>query len=50
MTQLAIAILNWNGKHFLERFLPTLLANCNNDTEVVIIDNASEDDSVAFSR
>lgn len=48
MTQLAIAILNWNGKHFLERFLPTLLANCNNDTEVVIIDNASEDDSVAF--
>lgn len=48
MKQLAIVILNWNGKHFLEKFLPTLLANCNEDSEVVIVDNASSDDSVAF--
>lgn len=48
MTQLAIAILNWNGRKFLEQFLPTLLANCNEDSEVVIIDNASTDDSVSF--
>lgn len=48
MKQLAIVILNWNGRHFLEKFLPTLLANCNEDSEVVIIDNASSDDSVAF--
>ena len=48
MTQLAIVILNWNGRHFLEKFLPTLLANYNSDSEVVIVDNASTDDSVAF--
>lgn len=48
MTQLAIAILNWNGRNFLEKFLPTLLANCGENSEVIIIDNASTDDSVAF--
>ena len=25
MTKLSIVILNWNGKRYLERFMPTLL-------------------------
>lgn len=48
MIKLAIAILNWNGKHYLEQFLPTLIASCPGYAEVVIIDNASTDDSLAF--
>ncbi len=48
MTKLAIAILNWNGKAYLEQFLPALIASCPDYAEVVIIDNASTDDSLAF--
>lgn len=44
---LAIVILNWNGKHFLEKFLPSVLANAEN-AEIIVADNASTDDSVAF--
>lgn len=50
MKKLAIVILNWNGKHFLEQFLPTLCASCPYYAEVVIVDNASTDDSIAFLK
>lgn len=45
----AIAILNWNGKHWLEKFLPNVLEFSDN-AQVYIIDNASTDDSVAFTE
>lgn len=45
--KIAIAILNWNGKSWLEKFLPNVLAN-SQSTEVYVIDNASTDDSVAY--
>ncbi|MBR3551401.1 MAG: glycosyltransferase family 2 protein [Bacteroidales bacterium] len=48
MTKLAVVILNWNGKKFLERFLPTLLRTLPDYAEAVVCDNASGDDSVAF--
>ena len=48
MTKLAIVILNWNGKKFLEQFLPTLIAHTPSWAEIIIADNASTDDSVAF--
>ncbi|MBU8881719.1 glycosyltransferase family 2 protein [Kaistella sp. DKR-2] len=44
---LAIAILNWNGKSWLEKFLPTVNAHSEN-AEIYVIDNASTDDSVQF--
>ncbi len=50
MTQkLAIVILNWNGRHFLERFLPGVMkySDCE-EVRVVIADNASTDDSLAW--
>lgn len=50
MKKLAIVILNWNGKRFLEQFLHTLCASCPDYAEVVIVDNASTDDSVAFLK
>jgi GT2 family glycosyltransferase len=46
--RVAVVILNWNGKKFLERFLPSLLANSSKDAEVIVADNASTDDSVNF--
>ena len=45
---IAIAILNWNGKHFLETLLPALQHLTYPDYSVYIIDNKSADDSVAF--
>ena len=45
--KLAIAILNWNGKTWLEKFLPTVITH-SADAEIYVIDNASSDDSVAY--
>ena len=43
----AIAILNWNGKHWLEKFLPNVV-EFSNEAQIYIIDNASTDDTVCF--
>lgn len=45
--RLAIAILNWNGKSWLEKFLPTVLAH-SPQAKLYVIDNASTDNSVAY--
>ena len=50
MSKLAVVILNWNGKNFLERFLPKLLQTLPDYAEAVVCDNASGDDSVAFLK
>lgn len=47
--KLAIVILNWNGKGFLEQFLPSVV-NHADGAEIWIIDNASTDDSVSFIK
>lgn len=44
----AIVILNWNGKKHLAQFLPSVLATSYARHEVIVADNASTDDSVAF--
>ncbi len=46
---IAIALLNWNGKKWLEKFLPLLLDYSEN-ARFYLIDNRSEDGSVAFVR
>ncbi|MGZ5197828.1 MAG: glycosyltransferase family 2 protein [Kaistella sp.] len=46
---LAIAILNWNGKTWLEKFLPNVIMHAEN-ASVYVIDNASTDDSVDFLK
>jgi GT2 family glycosyltransferase len=43
-----VVILNWNGKKFLERFLPSLLSTHYDNMEVVVADNGSTDDSIPF--
>jgi GT2 family glycosyltransferase len=48
--RVAVVILNWNGKKFLEQFLPLVVAHTGNEAEVVVADNASTDDSVEFVK
>ena len=50
MAKLAVVILNWNGRKYLEQFLPTLLKTLPDYAEAVVCDNASTDDSVAFMQ
>ena len=44
--KVAVAILNYNGKHWLEKFLPKVLEHSGSHARVYVIDNASTDDSV----
>lgn len=45
----AVVILNWNGRNFLEKFLPTVVAH-SSSAEVVVADNGSTDRSLDFLR
>ena len=45
----AVVVLNWNGKDWLAKFLPTLVKH-SPDATVFVVDNASADDSVEFAR
>ena len=49
MAKTAVVILNWNGRKFLEQFLPSVVAHTTS-AEVIIADNASTDDSVSWLR
>lgn len=49
MKKIAVVILNYNGKHYLEKFLPSVCAY-STEAEVIIADNASTDDSIAFLK
>ncbi|MEZ4827051.1 MAG: glycosyltransferase family 2 protein [Bacteroidia bacterium] len=48
MTPVTVVILNWNGKAWLEKFLPSVVASQYPDLEILVVDNASTDDSVVF--
>jgi GT2 family glycosyltransferase len=47
---IAIVILNFNGRHHLEQYLPSVMASTCATMEVIVADNASTDDSVSFLR
>ncbi len=44
----AVVILNWNGKSFLEKFLPSVMESTYKNLNVIVADNASDDDSIDF--
>jgi len=49
MNKVSIVILNWNGKVYLERFLPFLIRYTTlPGAEIVVADNGSTDDSLEF--
>jgi GT2 family glycosyltransferase len=44
----SVVILNWNGRKFLEQFLPSVLASTYSNKKIIVADNASTDDSIIF--
>jgi GT2 family glycosyltransferase len=52
-TKTAVVILNWNGRHFLEKFLEkvsnSISASNILNTKIIVADNASTDDSVEWA-
>ncbi len=49
--KVAVVILNWNGKHLLEQFIPVLLKNTPEHlANFIVADNASTDGSIPFLR
>jgi GT2 family glycosyltransferase len=46
----AIVILNWNGRKYLEQFLPSVVATSYAAAQVIVADNGSSDDSISFLR
>jgi len=46
--KVAVVILNWNNKYFLEKFLPSVYNSHYENIEFIIGDNASTDDSIQF--
>lgn len=49
-SKVAVVILNWNGKYFLEKFLPSVYNSTYPNIEFILGDNASTDDSIAFVK
>ena len=44
-----VVILNWNGRQHLERFLGSVVSRTPRDIRIIVADNGSTDDSVAFT-
>ena len=48
MKRTAVVILNWNGRQHLEQFLPSVVAHTPQQVRIIVADNGSTDNSVAF--
>jgi GT2 family glycosyltransferase len=48
MEKVSIIIANYNGKHFLEVSIPSVLRSTYTDFELIVCDDASTDDSVEY--
>lgn len=48
MLKVAVVILNWNGRKFLEEFLPSVVQYLPEYAQIIVADNDSSDDSLAF--
>jgi len=46
----AVVILNYNGRHYLEKFLPWVIASTYANKKVLVADNASTDDSIQWLK
>ena len=46
----SVVVVNYNGRHHLEKCLPALEAAAHRPGEVLLVDNGSSDDSVAWVR
>jgi GT2 family glycosyltransferase len=48
--KVSVIIVNWNGVRFLERCLTALMAQTVKPHEIILVDNASSDESVEIAR
>jgi GT2 family glycosyltransferase len=48
--RVAVVIIHWNRKNLLEQFLPFVCASTYPNLEIVVVDNNSTDDSVAYVK
>ena len=48
--KVAVVILNWNGRRMMEQYLPSVLTFSREEADIIIADNASTDDSVAWLK
>jgi GT2 family glycosyltransferase len=48
-SKVAVVILNFNGRHFLEKFLPSIVQH-SAPHQVYVADNGSTDDSIAWTK
>ena len=48
MPHVAVVILNWNGREFLRKFLPSVIRYSKDIAEIIVADNASTDSSIEF--
>ena len=48
--RVAVVILNWNGRHHLETYLPSVVEHSREHAEVVVVDNGSTDDSTTWLK
>ena len=49
MIETAVVILNFNGRNYLETFLPSVIKH-SKEADIFVVDNASTDDSVQFLK
>lgn len=50
MAKVSVVIINFNGRKYLEQFIPSVLASTYPGMELIVADNASTDDSLDFLR
>jgi GT2 family glycosyltransferase len=50
LPKIAVVILNWNGKHYLEQFLPSVMSTTYSNLELIVADNGSTDQSLSFLK
>ena len=48
--KIAVLILNWNGVKLLENYLPSVVKYNSSEAEIIVIDNASKDNSILFLK
>ncbi len=46
----SVVIPNWNGKEYLRDCIASLREQTHNNLEIIVVDNASKDDSVEYLR
>jgi GT2 family glycosyltransferase len=50
LAKVSVVIINFNGRKYLEQFIPSVLASTYPGMELIVADNASTDDSLKFLR